>query len=449
MVMRKISFILSLAIFYIPLSFYGAELEKVEVNSLCYYINKETKTAEVTQGQYDKIKKMLDESNGTLEIPSVINVNEANYTITSVGNSAFAEIYYFCVLNLPETLTSIGDEAFAKNKIDSLSIPDNVTTIGKAAFRDCGYLRAINIGEGIKSIGSQAFYGCPSLNRIYIHANSIPDAVSDTFGDFNYYYANYQSMELYVPANLVKDYQKTTSAPWIYFNDDNILEFGNVSPQTHKKEIVVGGFTYCLDETNHKAEITNGRFFEGKRLSIPESITVDDAEYQVTSIGMSAFSTCYSIEDIIIPNSVITIGKLAFNDCLNTTSMTIGKGVKAIGAGAFHGMSSLRYVYVLSSEIPETTEYYSDFSNGDWTYVTLYVPSELVNAYREPQFPYWETVKDENIKELENTTSIRRTRTYASQVVYYALDGHRIKTLQKGINIIHQSDGTVRKEIVR
>ena len=39
MVMRKISFILSLAIFYIPLSFYGAELEKVEVNSLCYYIN--------------------------------------------------------------------------------------------------------------------------------------------------------------------------------------------------------------------------------------------------------------------------------------------------------------------------------------------------------------------------------------------------------------------------
>jgi hypothetical protein len=101
MVMRKISFILSLAIFYIPLSFYGAELEKVEVNSLCYYINKETKTAEVTQGQYDKIKKMLDESNGTLEIPSVINVNEANYTITSVGNSAFAEIYYFCVLNLP------------------------------------------------------------------------------------------------------------------------------------------------------------------------------------------------------------------------------------------------------------------------------------------------------------------------------------------------------------
>lgn len=78
--MRKISFILSLAIFYIPLSFYGAELEKVEVNSLCYYINKETKTAEVTQGQYDKIKKMLDESNGTLDIPSVINVNEANIT---------------------------------------------------------------------------------------------------------------------------------------------------------------------------------------------------------------------------------------------------------------------------------------------------------------------------------------------------------------------------------
>lgn len=48
-----------------------------------------------------------------------------------------------------------------------------------------------------------------------------------------------------------------------------------------------------------------------------------------------------------------------------------------------------------------------------------------------------------------NTTSIRRTRTYASQEVYYALDGHRIKTLQKGINIIRQSDGTVRKEIVR
>ncbi len=447
MVMRKISFILSLAIFYIPLSFYGAELEKVEVNSLCYYINKETKTAEVTQGQYDKIKKMLDESNGTLEIPSVINVNETNYTITSVGNSAFAEVYHFSVLNLPKTLTNIGDEAFAKNKIDSLSIPDNVTTIGKAAFRDCGYLRAVNIGEGIKAIGSQAFYGCLSLNRIYIHANSIPDATSDAFGDFNY--ATYQSIELYVPANLVKDYQESESAPWIYFNDDNILEFGNVSPQTHKKEIVVGGFTYCLDETNHTAEITSGRFCEEKRLSIPESITVDDAGYQVTSIGMSAFSTCYSIEEIIIPNSVIDIGKLAFYDCLNTTSMTIGKSVKTIGAGAFHGMPSLKFVYVLSNEIPETTEYYSDFSNGDWTFVTLYVPSELVNAYRESQLPYWETVKDDNIKELEKATSIRDSKTYAYNEVYYTLDGRRIKTLQKGINIIRRSDGTVRKVIVK
>jgi len=75
------------------------------------------------------------------------------------------------------TLTSIEVYAFYQCKsIVSVTIPDTVTSIGNNAFNSCS-ITSVIIGSGVTSIGDQAFCGCTSLASI-----TIPNTVT-SIGD--------------------------------------------------------------------------------------------------------------------------------------------------------------------------------------------------------------------------------------------------------------------------
>lgn len=75
-----------------------------------------------------------------------------------------------------------------------------------------------------------------------------------------------------------------------------------------------------------------------------DSTIPDDGS--VIIIGDYAFSTCYGLKSITIPNGVVTIGNYAFLDCKNLKNVTIGKDVAAIGQDAFWLCESLEAVYI-------------------------------------------------------------------------------------------------------
>ena len=103
-----------------------------------------------------------------------------------------------------------------------------------------------------------------------------------------------------------------------------------------------GDFWYeILDYDDGTAEITN---YNGsaKTLEIPS--TLDG--YTVTSIGEHAFSYCYSLTSITIPDSVTSIGEAAFEWCDSLSSVTIPDSVTSIGDGAFSWCNSLTSITV-------------------------------------------------------------------------------------------------------
>ena len=58
-------------------------------------------------------------------------------------------------------------------------------------------------------------------------------------------------------------------------------------------------------------------------ITIPVTITDGENTYTVTSIGNSAFSECYNLTSVDIPDSVTSIGIGAFLMCRSLTSVDI------------------------------------------------------------------------------------------------------------------------------
>jgi hypothetical protein len=69
----------------------------------------------------------------------------------------------------------------------------------------------------------------------------------------------------------------------------------------------------------------------------------------VTNIGKSAFSRCYSLTSIRIPDSVTSIGKEAFSACTSLTSISIPDSVTSIGKHAFSSCSDLTSITIPDS----------------------------------------------------------------------------------------------------
>ena len=76
-------------------------------------------------------------------------------------------------------------------------------------------------------------------------------------------------------------------------------------------------------------------------------------EQGVEHIGQSGFANCSALEEMIIPDGMITIGKYAFKYCTKLASIKIPESVTFIGTDALQGCPSLT-VYAPAGSYAET-----------------------------------------------------------------------------------------------
>lgn len=133
-------------------------------------------------------------------------------------------------------------------------------------------------------------------------------------------------------------------------------------------DVEINGIYYNLNRLDKKATVTygdwnpirNGGGYSGE-VVIPDYIEYEGIQYDVTSIGSSAFKGCSALYYITIPNSITYIGQYSFEDCY-----------------------ALKAVYCHAEEVPSTDQsaFYGCFSIY-YDKKTLFVPAIALEKYKK------------------------------------------------------------------
>lgn len=131
--------------------------------------------------------------------------------LTHIGDYAFQWCEKLIEIDIPENVTYIGEAALSNCGYSTLVIPDKVTYIGAWAFDYCPNLTTVTIGESVASIGVFAFDGCGKLTKIVsrIPADKLFAVDWSTFGSV------VGNCTLYVPRGAKKAYTNTDG--WKHF----------------------------------------------------------------------------------------------------------------------------------------------------------------------------------------------------------------------------------------
>ncbi len=292
---------------------------------------------------------------GAVFIPNYIN----GYSVTVIGNGAFADSTNLTGVTTPTTAARIGEGAFAEcerlnyveiaggvtnigpeafllcTSLTSINI-DSVTSIGSSAFSGCGSLANIVIPGSINSIGEDAFAMCTNLTTAYFQANAPPDNGTAFYGDPG-------AVVYYEPGTTgwgatfggAPTDGETPSSEFGYITNDAAITI--ISCATSLKGVIaIPGAINGYPGVNIGARALNGA----------EDVTNVIIPNTVTNIGDDAFASIITLTNVTIPQSVTSIGMGAFEDCERLPRIMIPGSVTSIGEYAFFGCYKLTNITV-------------------------------------------------------------------------------------------------------
>ena len=398
-----------------------------------------------------------DQEITTLEIPSGItsigdgvflsNKSLTNLTLSSKVSSIGISAFYYCD-NLKDVRYYIYDDlaTYIQNghpdfyvggikyywndqEITTLEIPTSVTSIGNNAFYGCSGLTTLNLPSNVTSIGDRAFGYCSNLTSV-----DLPSSITK-MGDFVFFYCEKLSN-----VNLPSDITTISTGA---FGGCSSLQ--NINLPSGVTTIGDNAFSDCSNLTNVTlpsalASIGDYAFSGCSNLT---NVILPSA---FTAIGNVAFSGCSNLANVTLSSNITSIGTYAFQNCINLKNLTISKDVTSIKDIAFNNSYDnleLESVYVAWENPIEAGSFFNRIKISN---CTLYVPQGTKEAYANADV--WKDFG--NIIEYDATGIDKVTnRSDVKEISRYSLNGQRVTSPTKGVNIVVYSDGSIKKVAVQ
>ena len=232
-------------------------------------------------------------------IPDSVEYNGTVYAVTAIGSNAFAHDRLTSI-TIPKTVTDIGAWAFEGcSGLTSITIPDGVTTIGQSAFLDCSGLTSVTLSSSVTSVDYwNAFAGCTNLISIDVDEknecySSMDGLILDKSG----------STLIHVPGGI-------TSVT---------IPSSVTSVNTNAFHGCTNLISIDVDEKNECYSSMDGSLLDksgSTLIRVPIGVTSVSIPDGVTSIGAEAFYGCSGLTSITIPDGVTSIGQHAFRGCI-------------------------------------------------------------------------------------------------------------------------------------
>lgn len=264
-----------------------------------------------------------------------IDGQPAKATITDCTNYS-----YGYELSIPEdfngvTVSGIARRAFANYYGSNIILPDSLLTIGDEAFINCDNLTKIIIPKNVSSIGYGVFAYCYQLKEIVVHPeNSAYSHLNGVLFDITknvliQYPTGKQDQDYSIPDSVTRIGNRAFAGCY-YITDmfipDNVTSIGE------------GALADCYQLQHFALEAVHTAF------TVQNGVLFNKSQSELIQYPAGKTGNSYTI-----PSTVTVIGNDVFSGCQNLRTITIPGSVTSIGIRAFTGCSSLQNISVDAS----------------------------------------------------------------------------------------------------
>ena len=258
--------------------------------------------------------------------------------IKSIGNYAFYN-NTFKDYNLPNTIESIGSYAFCNNTFNTIDLPSSVESIGECAFANCKNLTRIDLPNSVTNVCDRAFYNCKGLKTVNLGNSETLVLDYDVFNGCD-------NIESFLIGSANENY--CTDGKGVLYNKDKtgLIKYPAASSWT----------SYTV---NSNVAYINEYAFEN-------SIYLEEVNLpnDIMSIGSYAFLNCTALKEANIPEGTYTLCYAAFDGCTAIERVTLPESLETLGGHSFRNCSNLKEVTYNCKNCGDITYGKSPFLNA-------------------------------------------------------------------------------------
>ena len=337
-------------------------------------------------------------------------------SIKAIGSEAFKDNPLLRNLIVPDTLETIGDNAFYNAIQSGYHCKDVDVTVtfyyvnGEIAANilNSQYVSHIVVNDNIHALGEKAFFNMPVLETI-----SLPDTISAVGANVfanpgKKVMATFRGVDGTIDASVYDG--KTSGICYIYIEDG----IKNIGKNAFANSDTVLGVEIVNTDTIDDYAFSNCPAM--KQLYIDSVVNINDYAFyndiaidnividqNLVNIGSHAFDSCKLIPKVKLPNTVRNIGAYAFYDCNSMKSINIPVGVDKINEYTFFGCASL-----LSVDLPNTVK-----SIGDYAYYGCVLVNDLSFGNAVESIGAYAFYNCNKVKEIILPDSLKSIGNYA------------------------------------